>query len=139
MVDSATLYQSLQPVWHRAEQLHPGVGPEEDALDVHVLLTTVLFGWDESRKLTRNNPIWEYMAEIFDAFQFHSIRKVEVLLMMDYILRVMKLQASGNTKNREVARALLPQFALPTCVTPSPREMPPISTDSPPRNPPQPF
>lgn len=104
----------LQPVWARAELLHPGVAPEEDALDVHVLLTTVLFGWEESRKLTPNNPIWANVAEVFDAFHWQSIRKVEVLLMMDFMLRIMKLQASGNIHNREVARAVLPQFALPT-------------------------
>ena len=106
----------LQPVWARAERFHPGVTPETDALDVHVLITMVLFGWEESKKLTVNNPIWQYMGEIFDAFHWHSIRKVEVLLMMDFILRVMKLQASGNTHNREVARAILPQFAMPTYV-----------------------
>jgi len=104
----------LQPVWARAERFHPGITPETDALDVHVLITTVLFGWEASKKLRRNNPIWEYMEEIFDAFHWQSIRKVEVLVMMDFILRVMKIQASGNTSNREVVRAILPQFALPT-------------------------
>jgi len=104
----------LQPVWARAERFHPGITPETDALDVHVLITTVLFGWEASKKLRLNNPIWEYMEEIFDAFHWQSIRKVEVLVMMDFILRVMKIQASGNTSNREVVRAILPQFALPT-------------------------
>lgn len=116
MTDSATTYQVLQPVWARAERFHPGVSPETNALDVHALLTTVLFGWEESKKLTVGNPLWEYMAEIYHAFHWQSIRKVEVLLMLDFILRVMKLQASGNTHNREIARAVLPQFALPTYV-----------------------